>query len=37
LKCGLIWLQLTLKEFILSLMVHNAQEFENSNFPINFK
>jgi hypothetical protein len=36
-KCGLIRLQLILKNFRLSLMVLNTQEFENSNFPIKFK
>jgi hypothetical protein len=35
--CGPIQLQLILKIFRLSLMVHNVQLFENSNFPINFK
>jgi hypothetical protein len=32
--CGPIQLQLILKIFRLSLMVHNVQLFENSNFPI---
>jgi hypothetical protein len=36
-KCGLIQLQLILTNFRLSLIVHNTQGFENSNFLINFK
>jgi hypothetical protein len=36
-KCGLNWPQLILKNFRLSLKVHNPQEFKNSKFQIDLK
>jgi hypothetical protein len=36
-KCGLNRLKLILKKFRLSLMVHKALEFKNSNFQIDLK